>query len=266
LNSRKRIMIIDDETEICDYISDLLPVRFEIIQAHCADSALEKINQQLPDLIILDMGLKNANGLDLCRALRENGRTRHIPVLIYSGSQDSDDIAAAFDRGADDYFSKTTRPKELIARILSKVRRIEELENNQDVLVCGNLTLHVQKLEAQLGKRTVALSVLEFNLIRFFVINKDRVMSRAQILDGVWREAVVSNRTIDTHMVYLRKKLLGFDHTLATVYGAGYILRETQKKYGTETSEMQIDSTDLNSEDPNQKAEAGRTYGISNNQ
>jgi DNA-binding response OmpR family regulator len=95
-------------------------------------------------------------------------------------------------------------------------------------MTCGNLILNAARLEATVEDKTIPLLVLEFNLLRFFVLNKDRVVSRQQILEGVWKDAVVSNRTIDTHMVYLRKKLAGFSHTLATVYGAGYILREAR--------------------------------------
>jgi two-component system phosphate regulon response regulator PhoB len=136
-------------------------------------------------------------------------------------------VTSAFDLGADDYVVKTTRPRELVARILSKIRRIEEREEDPELITCGNLILNTRKLEATINSRPLPLSVLEFNLLRFFVANKDRVMSRQQILEGVWKDAVVSNRTIDTHMVYLRKKLVGFDHILATVYGAGYILRDS---------------------------------------
>ncbi|MDZ4082888.1 MAG: response regulator transcription factor, partial [Bdellovibrionales bacterium] len=127
-----------------------------------------------------------------------------------------------------DYVIKSARPRELVARVVAKIRRLEEQVDEPDIMTCGNLILNAARLEATVEDKTIPLSVLEFNLLRFFVLNKDRVVSRQQILEGVWKDAVVSNRTIDTHMVYLRKKLAGFSHTLATVYGAGYILREAR--------------------------------------
>jgi DNA-binding response OmpR family regulator len=223
---RKKILVIDDDKEACNYIEDLLSFRFSLLKAHCASSGLAEATTNRPDLILLDVKLQQAEGLDVCRSLREDSRTRHIPVLMYSGSDDPGHVLTAFDNGADDYIDKSVRPRELVARILSKIRRIEEQEQSQEVMSCGNLVLNTRKLEARLDDRALALSVLEFNLLRFFVTNKDQVMSRQQILDGVWKDAVVSNRTIDTHMVYLRKKLNGFNHTLATIYGAGYILKE----------------------------------------
>lgn len=224
--SKKKILIVDDDQTVCDFVEDLLAFRFQVLKANTAEEGLHAIERDPPDIIILDLKLQNQSGLDICKTVREAPRTKHIPVLVYSGSDDLDNMTQAFGYGADDYINKTAKPKELVARILAKVRRLEETVETPDVLYCGNLTLDTQKLEAMVVDRTLPLSVLEFNLLRFFVLNKNRVMSRAQILEGVWKDAVVSNRTIDTHMVYLRKKLTDCDYILATVYGAGYIFRE----------------------------------------
>lgn len=221
----KCILVIDDETDILDFIDELLSFRFKVLKAQDATNGLALAQSELPDLIILDLGLQNQSGHDLCRMLRELPETKQIPVLIYTGSDDIDSLTHAFEQGADDYIVKTSRPRELVARVLAKIRRVEEQNEVPEVLKVGNLELDARRLEVTLNGRSLPLSVLEFNLLRFFAINLDRVMSRTQILEGVWKGAAVSNRTIDTHMVYLRKKLKGFDHTLATVYGAGYILR-----------------------------------------
>lgn len=225
MKGQKRILIIDDDMEICDFVEDLLSFRFSILKATTAAEGLHKVQTEEPDLIILDLKLQNQSGLDICKTLRESPQTQHLPILVYSGSEDPEELTKAFDFGADDFVGKTARPRELVARILSKIRRIEEREEDPELITCGNLILNTRKLEATINEKAVQLSVLEFNLLRFFVEHQDCVVSRTQILEGVWKDAVVSNRTIDTHMVYLRKKLEGFDHVLATVYGAGYILR-----------------------------------------
>lgn len=221
----KKILVIDDDSGILEFIEELLAFRFQIIKALDASTGLSLALSEKPDLIILDLGLQNQSGHDICRILRDRPETKHIPVLIYTGSEDIDNMTHAFEQGADDYIVKSSKPKELVARVLAKIRRLEEKADVPDTIVCGNLKLEAGRLEALLNGKSLPLSVLEFNLLRFFVLNKDRVVSREEILNGVWKGAIVSNRTIDTHMVYLRKKLQGFDHTFATVYGAGYILR-----------------------------------------
>jgi DNA-binding response OmpR family regulator len=226
--SHKRILVIDDDPGILDFIEELLSFRFQILKAADASTGLQLADAGKPDLIILDLDLEKQSGHDLCRVLRARPETKHIPILIYTGSDDIDNMTKAFDFGADDYVIKSARPRELVARVVAKIRRLEEQVDEPDVMTCGNLTLNAARLEATVEDKTIPLSVLEFNLLRFFVINKDRVVSRQQILEGVWKDAIVSNRTIDTHMVYLRKKLVGFSHSLATVYGAGYILREAR--------------------------------------
>lgn len=227
-STTKRILVIDDDPGILDFIEELLSFRFQILKAGDATSGLQMADTGKPDLIILDLGLENQSGHDLCRVLRKRPETKHIPILIYTGADDIENLTQAFDFGADDYVIKSARPRELVARVVAKIRRLEEQVDEPDVVTCGNLTMNAARLEATINERTIPLSVLEFNLLRFFVVNKEKVVSRQQILEGVWKDAVVSNRTIDTHMVYLRKKLAGFSHNLATVYGAGYILRESR--------------------------------------
>ncbi len=226
----KSILVIDDEKDILDFVDELLSFRFKVLKAQDAATGLELAQTESPDLIILDLGLQNQSGHDICRVLRERPETKQIPVLIYTGADDIDNLTHAFEQGADDYIVKTSRPRELVARVLAKIRRVEEQSEVPEVLKVGNLELDARRLEVTLDGRSLPLSVLEFNLLRFFVLNLDRVMTRTEILEGVWKGAVVSNRTIDTHMVYLRKKLKGFNHTLATVYGAGYILRAPSRR------------------------------------
>ena len=222
---RKKILIVDDEEHVCDFVEDLLSFRFDVLKASEPELGLKYVLESKPVLVILDLRLRSQNGLELCKELRSNEKTKHLPVLFYSGADDFESISEAFDLGADDFISKNVRPRELVARILSKIRRIEESATEPESVSCGNLTLDLSKLEATLNNRVISLSVLEFTLLKFFVVNKERVVSRASILDEVWQGSHVSSRTIDTHMVYLRKKLEGFDYALSTVYGAGYILR-----------------------------------------
>jgi DNA-binding response OmpR family regulator len=226
MNRQKRILIVDDDPEARDFIESLLSSSFTVLKVGDVSETLATIASLEPDLILIDIKLRDENGLDLCETLRKGLRTRHIPVIIYTGAEDDEALIQAFDRGADDYIPKATRTRELIARIAAKIRRHGERDDSTDMIYCGNLSVDIRTFEAHIDGRQLSLSLLEFSLLRFFISNKGQIMSRQQILDGVWKNTVVSDRTIDTHMVHLRKKLVGFNHTLATVYGAGYVLTD----------------------------------------
>jgi DNA-binding response OmpR family regulator len=222
----RKILIVDEQSESCALIESFLSFRFKVLKCTPTALAVPKAREHKPDLIILVQRGLNSLSFWTCQALRQAPDLKQIPVLFYSDSGDIETLTRALEAGADDYTVITTDPREFLARVQAKVRRIDERDESLKLLTCGNLLLDLQKLEASIDARVLQLSVLEFNLLKFFVTNKDRVMNRQQILEGVWKDAIVSNRTIDTHMVYLRKKLTGFDHALATVYGAGYILRD----------------------------------------
>ena len=201
-----------------------MSIDFDITKATDAEAGLQAALSVRPDLIMLDLKLqKNTEGLDLCELLGQHIQTSGIPVVIYSGSDDPDKLAAAFAKGAQDFIAKSASAKEVIARVQAKIRKSPAKRSN--LLRFGNLVLDCDKMEVSVNQSPITMSVLEFHLLRYFVLNRDRVISRQEILKDVWQGSNVSFRTIDTHMVYLRKKLHGFDHVFGTVYGAGYILR-----------------------------------------
>jgi two-component system phosphate regulon response regulator PhoB len=224
---KRRILVIDDERDNCELVGEILSEKFDVFSAADGEEGLRLSRAKLPDLILLDITMPKLDGLAVCEALRSNEATRHIPIIMLTASADVDHKVKSLMTGADDFVAKPFKPKELMAHVISKVRRLEERDGKNEIIECGNLTLDLRKLEAAVSGRPMELSVLEFNLLKCFVQNKDRVMSRERILESVWRDSVVSDRTVDTHIVSLRKKLAGFDHVLATVYGAGYVLKKT---------------------------------------
>ena len=160
------------------------------------------------------------------RLLRTRETTRHIPVIVITGSSDFELRLKALDIGADDLLQKPFRPRELLARISSKRRRVQETRQPLAQLKRGNLEMDLDRFECRVDGELVALSVLQFNLLRYFVQNFNRVLSREKILQEVWEGAEVTDRTVDTHMTSLRKKLRNSNLAFGTLYGAGYILKE----------------------------------------
>lgn len=224
--TKRKILVIDDEVDNRELIEQVLADKFKIVTAADGEEGLRMARSELPDLVILDIAMPKMDGIAVCEAMRANEATRHIPIIMLTAASDIDHKIKSLMTGADDFVGKPFKPKELIAHVFSKIRRVEERLGTQELIECGNLSLDLRKLEAAVLGKPIELSVLEFNLLKCFVQNKDRVMSRERILESVWRDSVVSDRTVDTHIVSLRKKLAGFDHAIATVYGAGYVLKK----------------------------------------
>lgn len=229
--NRYRILVVEDEAESRELLSSLLEERFDVLEARDAEEALRMARQLQPDLVLLDISLPKSDGYKVCQDLRSSSETKHIPVLMVTGHDNPDSRITAFASGADDFIGKPFKAMELMARVESKIRRLEETKTeDKEVLRCGNLTLWPQRFEVRVEGNPVQVSVLEFNLIKFFVENKDRVVSRLEILSSVWGDVSMGERVVDTHLVALRRKLEGFDHTIATIYSKGYILKKPIRK------------------------------------
>lgn len=226
MSDKRKVLIIDDEADNRELIEHILCDRFKVLSASDGEDGLRVARGELPDLILLDITMPKLDGIAVCEALRSNEATKHIPIIMLTASSDSERRIQSFMTGADDFLLKPFRPQELLARVQSKIRRVEERSGQEEIVECGNLKLDTRKIEVTIDDKVIVMSVLEFNLLKCFVLNRDRVMSRERILESVWRDSVVSDRTVDTHIVSLRKKLTGFDHSISTVYGAGYVLKK----------------------------------------
>ncbi len=225
--AKRKILIVEDDQEQREMLEDILTERFHVFLASNAEQGMEIARSENPDVVLLDIRMPGTSGLTLCQQLRDDPATRQASVIMLTGVDDTESRIQAFSYGADDFISRPIRTKELIARIQSKLRRLEERETPQQLIVCGNLSLSCAKYEVRIGDKPIPVSVLEFNLLKFLVENRDRVVSRPEILEKVWSGAKVSARTVDTHMACLRKKLEGFSYPLSTIYGAGYVIKTT---------------------------------------
>lgn len=224
----KKILIVEDETPISEMIELFLTGQgFEVIQAYDGLEAKEIIatNSKI-DLILLDWMLPKKSGIDLLKELKSSRKERHIPIIMLSAKAELEDRLEGLDSGADDYLPKPFAMKELLSRVNSLLRRIEEYveEENEIVKVAGiELDLDAQRIT--IHNQPISLSAIEFRLLAFFMTHIDRVYSRDKLLDHVWGiDSYVDERTVDVTIGRLRKILEPSDHQkmLQTVRGEGY--------------------------------------------
>jgi len=227
-----RILLIDDEPSHLSLLRELLVDRYDVLTAEDGEEGMRMAGQRLPDLVLLDLRLPRASGLAVCSSLRQNPATRDIPIIVMTGHDNQEARTAAFRMGADDYLCKPFSFDEVLARVDSKIRRLDERHRETSATSqVGNLVLDHKKMEASVDETVLELTALEFRLLEYFVKHCEEVLSRERILEDLWKGAVVTSRTIDTHVSFLRKKLERSRYGIRTLYGAGYILRPREEVF-----------------------------------
>ena len=232
------LVVIEDDHNISDLIALYLRRDgFRVLQADDGEAGLAIIDREDPKLVILDLGLPGElDGYDVCRQLRTPGAngsgsgagrasTDNIPVLILSARDDEVDRVLGLELGADDYVTKPFSPRELVARVHAILRRSRASTGPVDgprVVELGTVTVDLDRREVRTNGQPVPFTAREFDLLAYLVANLGLVLSRRQLLDGVWGDEWYGDeRTVDVHVRQLRKKL-GPDLPLATVWGVGY--------------------------------------------
>jgi two-component system response regulator MprA len=222
---RGTIVVVDDEPNIADLV-DLYLARdgYRVLKAATGEAGLEVIRTHHPRLVVLDVGLPDIDGLEVCRRLREGGD--RTPVLMLTARGEVDDRVAGLDAGADDYLVKPFALRELLARVRALLRRAEDGE--QPELVFEDLRLDPRSHEAWRGERLLALTRTEFLLLEMFMRNPRKVLTRSAIFEHVWGyDFGSSSNSLGVYIGYLRRKTEVGDEArlLHTVRGVGYVLR-----------------------------------------
>ena len=205
----KKILIVDDEPDILELISyNLKKEGFHLSTALDGEDALTKVRTDHFDLVILDLMLPGIHGIELCRILRNNPKTAHIPIIMLTARGEESDKVHGLETGADDYMTKPFSPKELIARVKAILRRSKERTTEDRTIRLGDLTINTETFSVSKGGAPLNLSATEFRLLLYLVQRRGRVFSRDQLLDAVWKEETfVESRTVDVHIRRLRTQI-----------------------------------------------------------
>jgi two-component system alkaline phosphatase synthesis response regulator PhoP len=224
-----KILFVDDEPKIvrlgCDYLEK---AGFAVDSAADGTQALAAIRSGSPDLIVLDLGLPDQDGLDITRQIRKDS---NVPIIMLTARGEESDKLVGLELGADDYMVKPFSPKELVARVRAVLRRAELNTTNKDVLRAGDLMLDLPRMRAEVAGHPIGLTATEFQLLAALARQPGRILTRSQLLDAVHGVAFESyERAIDTHIKNLRHKLEPNPRDpryILTVYGVGYKLADS---------------------------------------
>ena len=224
--SKANILLVDDEYDILHLIEyNLKKEGYSVALADSGEKALTIVKRENPDLIVLDLMLPGIDGLEVCKILKSDPATRRIPVLMLTAKAEESDIVIGLELGADDYLPKPFSPKVLTARVKALLRRTQawKSKNSGDVLKTGGLTIHPELHKVTIGEESIDLTATEFDILHLLVKRRGWVFSRAQIVDNVKGDDYpVTDRSVDFHMVSLRRKLGGYGKRIETVRGVGY--------------------------------------------
>jgi len=223
--ARARILVVDDEAaqrEIIVY--NLEAAGFEVMSADNGEDAVLMVQEEHPNVVVLDWMMPKLSGLEVCRQLRSNKETKEIPIILLSARSEDVDKVRGLEIGADDYVSKPFSVVELMARINAQLRR-HSASLAGEKLTYMDIELHSDTHRVFRSDTEIKLGPTEFRLLSFFMERPGLVRSREQLLDHVWgREVYVESRTVDVHVGRLRKALTknGGDDPIRTVRGSGY--------------------------------------------
>ena len=223
-----KILVVDDEVDIVDFIDGYLTGEgYEVIKAYDGVEALDKMRQDLPDLVVLDVMLPGLDGFEVCKQMRTEST---VPILMVTAKDTDVDKIVGLEIGADDYMPKPFNPRELVARIKAILRRSYRQDyqpHSQTVtLKHKDLSIDAERRMATIGHRQLELTMKEFDLLLFLIRNPGHVYSRDHLLDYVWgQDSFVGARTVDVHIRRLREKIetdASQPQYIKTVWGVGY--------------------------------------------
>ena len=220
-----KILIVEDDKGISDFvIPELEHEGFRTSLAETGRQALEKFEAEQPDLILLDVMLPELNGLEVLRRIRA---VSNVPIILETARGETIDKITGLNAGADDYIPKPFEIEELLARINALFRRINSMKPADANLSVRNLTLNIDRMSCSVDDNEILLSKTEFLMLKTFIENHNKVLSRSNIIDAIWGKGhFIDENTVDVYVGYLRSKIAEHtkDEFIKTVRGSGYMM------------------------------------------
>jgi DNA-binding response OmpR family regulator len=223
---KTRVLVVEDERDIAELVKHTLErggdVEVEIVAS--GDAALKVAGEDPPKLIVLDLNLPVLNGVEVCRLLRARAATKSVPIIMLTARSTEGDRVSGLDAGADDYVTKPFSPRELAARVRAVLRRGRGEEEAAPLIYRGqHLVADFEAVNITVDGEPIRLTRREFELLRYLVENRNRVLSRDRLLERVWGyDRLIETRSVDVHVGRLRSKLGAAGRQIETVVGLGY--------------------------------------------
>ena len=225
----EKILVVEDEEDILELIRyNLHKASYRVVEAETGEDALEQVRAERPDLVLLDLMLPGIDGLEVCKSLKNNPRTRHLPIVMLTARGEESDIVIGLELGADDYITKPFSPKVLIARVKAVLRRRRATQVDENgIIQRHNLGIDPARHEVLVDGKPVSLTSSEFRILHTLARKPGWVFTRYQIVEAVHGEGYpVTDRSVDVQISGLRKKLGTAGSHIETVRGVGYRMRE----------------------------------------
>ena len=227
MDTLKHILVVDDEADLVELISyNLKKEGFSVDAAMDGETALSKIKKGRYDLVVLDLMLPGIQGMEICRILRNDPKTKALPIIMLTARGEEVDKILGLEMGADDYITKPFSPRELVARVKAVLRRSMEKPAPEKILKVGELVIDRERYLVTVKGKPVKLSATEFKLLLYLAERRGKVFNREQLLDAVWSdEAFVEPRTVDVHIRRLRAQIEedpAHPRYIKTLRGIGY--------------------------------------------
>ena len=221
---KTKIAVIEDEADILEVIDyNLSKEGFDVCSALNGEEGLALVKNEGPDLVLLDLMLPGLDGIEICRTLKADHSTRSIPIIMVTAKGEESDIVLGLGMGADDYVVKPFRPRELMARIRSVLRRGNFIEEGEGVVSIDELVIDINRHEVKLEGKIIVLTAMEFKLLHVLASNPGRVFTRENLLNHVSSDdTFIIDRNIDVHIRSIRKKLDKHRELIETIHRVGY--------------------------------------------
>jgi len=229
--SKGLVLVIDDEKDLLELVRyNLEKEGYRIRTAEDGEAGLEASERELPDIVVVDLMLPGIDGLEVCRRLRADQRTAHVPIVMLTAKSAETDRVVGLEMGADDYITKPFSPRELAARIKAILRRVSQQQAplpQSKIIRYGGLTIDHDRHDVRCGEESIELTATEFRLLQMLARYPGRVYSRSELIEGaLGKDIAVIDRTIDVHITSLRRKLGDYGDRVETVRGFGYRFQE----------------------------------------